>query len=68
MITKILNFPNGALACFDANGQQVPEWQSNLLLDKLAQMREAGVIQDSTKVMLGNGLETTVVELLGPTA
>jgi len=48
MIKTVFLFPNGALACTDENGKQVPEEQSNILLDKLQDMYTRRVITPST--------------------
>jgi hypothetical protein len=50
MIQEIFFFPNGAIACTDTEGQQVVEWQTNLLCDHLRKMLDAGVITRDTVI------------------
>jgi hypothetical protein len=49
-ISAIILFGNGAIACFDAQGEQVPLWQGNLFCERLREMRKAGVITNATTV------------------
>jgi hypothetical protein len=62
-ITTVFFFPNGAIACCDERGEQVVEWQTNLLCDHLRKMREAGVIDKSTKLNVA-GEEITAGEYI----
>lgn len=59
MIKTIFFFPNGAVAVTDEKGEQVPEWQTNLLQDHLRKMRDAGVIAADTEVNTGAVSHTT---------
>lgn len=43
-IHNIILFPNGALAVFDKNGQQMAKYQSNLLCDKLRKWYKKGLL------------------------
>jgi len=63
VITHILLFRNGNIACCDEKGKQVPEWQCPLLLDRLRNMLAAGVITRDTS-LAADGREQTVGDWL----
>jgi len=66
-VVSVFLFPNGAIACLDADGQQVCAWQRNLFCDYLRLLRAAGVVTGATRVeTLGLGArENTVARWIG---
>jgi hypothetical protein len=50
MVTNVFFFPNGNVACTDADGEQVQQWQAALFVDHLKRMRDAGAIRADTLV------------------
>jgi hypothetical protein len=57
-IERIVFCRNGAVVVFDEQGQQVTQWQTNLLCDHLQKMLDAGVIGPNIPVetALGEGI------------
>jgi hypothetical protein len=56
MIKTVFLFPNGNVACTDERGQQVPEWQTSMLCDRLRQMLDAGVVDSQTLIETASGV------------